>query len=57
MTMMAMTQAKIGLFMKKRGIKKLLYFLAAAGCAPPAAGAGAVTPNGTALTGVPGRAR
>jgi hypothetical protein len=31
MTMMAMTQAKIGRFMKKRGMKRLLYFLAAEG--------------------------
>jgi hypothetical protein len=58
MIMMAITQAKIGLFMKNFGMEQFLYFFAA--CA--AAGAGAATEgtaaapsNGTALTGDPGR--
>ena len=71
-TIMAITQAKIGRLMKKRGIIKLLradpvvwpdrtgrsdYFFAAAGCAAaPGAASAGLLPNGTLFTTVPGRA-
>jgi len=55
--MIAITQAKIGRFMKNFGMERLLYFFAAgAGAGVVAEGAACAFPNGTALTGVPGRA-
>ncbi len=57
-TIMARTQAKIGLSMKNLAIVGLLYFLTGEDCLAPAAGCSAgLLPKGTALTGVPGRAR
>src|SRR5450631_3661649 len=50
MIMMAITQAKIGRLMKKRGIENLLYFLAVTGCGAVAAGAAPALTKGTALT-------
>src|SRR5262245_46956441 len=57
MIMMAITQAKIGRLMKKRGMERLLYFLATAGwVAAAAAGAAGLLSKVAALTTVPGRA-
>src|SRR5208283_1551259 len=59
MIMMAITQAKIGLFMKNFGMVQLLYFFAtgaAAGTGAVAEGTAGAPSNGTALTGDPGRA-
>src|SRR5512138_3829402 len=52
MTIMAMTQAKIGRLIKNRGMKGLLYYFAA--CWGATEAAVGLAPNGTALTGVPG---
>jgi hypothetical protein len=59
MIMMAITQAKIGRFMKNFGMEQLLYFFAAgaaAGAGAAADGTAGALSNGTALTGVPRRA-
>ena len=57
MIMMAITQAKIGRFMKNFGMEQLLYFFAAGAAADAGAAAGiaGTLSNGTALTGIPGR--
>src|SRR5512136_1021399 len=56
MTIIAITTAKIGRFMKNLGIKCLLHFFGAAAFGAPAGVPSVLPPNGTALTGVPGRA-